>query len=88
MEILGTGNFLDTKFTSITLASKNLGFYKGKKNIIDGTVNFMMNVLLFMQFTEIETIITEGENSRGIRKVKINKEKNLNESDVKVEIID
>lgn len=88
LEMFSTGWFLNHKFKAFNAIADDMNFHIDKDEAIEKFINFMMNILLFMQFAEIETVITEGKQSSGKSKVKINNEKYLNESTIPIEIID
>lgn len=88
LEFFVTGGFEGKKFKSIGLFAKDLTFYGNKDQTIERLINYALNILLFKQFAEIETVVTEGKKSKGSSKIKINHEKYLNESPIPIEIID
>lgn len=88
LEMFSTGWFLNHKFKAFNAIADDMNFHIDKEEAIEKFINFMMNILLFMQFAEIETVITEGKQSSGKSKIKINNEKYLNESTIPIEIID
>jgi len=88
LEFFVTGGFEQKKFTSLGLFAVDLEFYQGKDATIEELINHALNILLFMEFAEIETVITAGKKSKRSSKAKINKEKYVNESPIPIEIID
>jgi len=88
IEIFISGTFIKKKFESLSFIADDLEFYIEKDLAFERFINYAFNILLFMQFAEIETVITEGKPSKGKSKVKFNNEKFLNESKIQIEIID
>lgn len=88
LEIFISGSFFEKKFKSISIVADDIEFYEEQKSIFENLINYALNIILFMQFAEIETIITEGKESKGKSKIKFNKEKYLNETNIPIEIID
>ena len=88
MEVFISGTFYDKKFKSMSFAADDLEFYADTTTVFEMFVNHAFNILLFMQFAEVETVITEGKKSKGASKVKFNNEKFLNDSNLKIEVID
>lgn len=88
LEIFISGTFIGKKFKSLSFIADDLEFYKEKDYVFEKLVNYVFNIIIFMQFAEIETVITEGKNSIGKSKVKFNNEKYINESNIKIEVID
>lgn len=88
LEIFISGTFIEKKFKSLSFVADDLEFHAEQNSVFEGLVNYVLNILLFMQFAEIETVITEGKASTGRSKVKFNDEKYLNESNIKIEVID
>ncbi len=88
LELFVSGTFIEKKFKSLSFAADDLEFYEKREFVFERLVNYALNILLFMQFAEIETVITEGKSSNGRHKVKFNDEKYLNETNIQIEVID
>ncbi|MCB9233223.1 MAG: hypothetical protein H6581_16320 [Bacteroidia bacterium] len=88
MEFYSTGGFQGTKFRAANFSSDDLDFGIDQSIVIENYINFMMNLLLFMQFAEIETVISHAKDAPGRSIVKINKNKYENDSKITIEVID
>lgn len=79
----------NNEFIGESIYADDIEFIAFSKNdMFIALMVFSFTIILFMQFAEIETVITVGRNSKGKSKAKIKKEKYLNESDIPIEIID
>jgi hypothetical protein len=88
LEIFISGTFIKNKFKSLSFVADDLEFYIDTTLVFEILVNYVFNILLFMQFAEVETVITEGKSAKGKSKIKFNNEKIINDSNLKIEVID
>lgn len=87
VELFISGNFIVDKFKAVSIVADDCEFYAGEKYVIDTTVTYVYNLLLFLQFAEIEVVEILGtENDKPV-KIRISNEKYLSESSVPIEII-
>ena len=88
LEVFMSGTFVKNKFKSMSFVADDLEFYIDTTTVFEMFTNYAFNILLFVQFAEVETVITEGKPSVGKSKIKFNNEKFLNDSSIKIEVID